>query len=250
MSKTGKYKRKLKARRIFALRVGRKFEKPLLDARTKELKRVLKMADSIPVDEWINLPKMINETYLNEILKGIYYNVGKKVSKDVVNDFIGRKSEDIWDIAMAKWLENHAGNKITLMSYSFKTWMQKEIQSALDNRGVEEITIDLYAKVTQSWEGVSKWQVRRIVQTEALTASSVASDISVRELGIPFDKIWVSSGLQNSRPAHQMADGQKVDANEPFKVDGELLMFPHDSSLGAGAGNIINCACDCIQVPK
>ena len=36
------------------------------------------MADSIPVDEWINLPKMINETYLNEILKGIYYNVGKK----------------------------------------------------------------------------------------------------------------------------------------------------------------------------
>ena len=134
MSKAGKYKRKLKARRIFALRVGRKFEKPLLDARTKELKRVLKMADSIPVDEWINLPKMIDETYLNGILKGIYYNIGKKVSKDVVNDFIGRKSEDIWDIAMAKWLENHAGNKITLMSYSFKTWMKKEIQSALDNR--------------------------------------------------------------------------------------------------------------------
>ena len=50
---------------------------------------------------------------------------------------------------MAKWLENHAEMLIAFHNelFSFKTWMQKEIQSALDNRGVEEITIDLY-KVT------------------------------------------------------------------------------------------------------
>ena len=247
---TSKYRRKLKARRIYALRVAKKYEKPLLDSRTKELKRVLAMSETTPIDEWIKLPNLIDEKYMAGILKGIYYNVGKKVSKEVVNDFLGRKADDIWDKALAKWLAEHAGEKITLMSYSFKKWMQNEIQKVVDSRGVEEITLDLYKSVTQRWDEVSKWQVRRIVQTESLTASSVASDISVRELGIPFVKVWASSGLQNSRPDHQFADGQQVDMNEPFIVGGEQLMFPHDSSLGASAGNIVNCACSCIQLPK
>ena len=56
-------------------------------------------------------------------------------------------------------------------------------------------------------------------------------------------KQWDTVGDSNVRDAHIAADGQQVPINEPFIVDGESLMFPGDTSLGASAGNIINCRC-------
>ena len=112
------------------------------------------------------------------------------------------------------------------------------------------MTGELYARVMTQWSNVKEWQVRRIVQTEALTATSVAGFESVRALNIPFNKIWASSGLPNTRSSHAEADGQEVDSEEPFIVDGELLMYPRDDSMGASAANIINCACTHIAIPK
>jgi hypothetical protein len=45
-------------------------------------------------------------------------------------------------------------------------------------------------------------------------------------------------------------DGIEVDADEPFRLEDCLMMYPHDSSFGAPAGEIINCACDVIRRPK
>lgn len=56
-------------------------------------------------------------------------------------------------------------------------------------------------------------------------------------------KRWDSVGDSHTRPAHLAADGQEVPTNEPFIVDGERLMYPGDTSLGASAGNVINCRC-------
>src|SRR5690606_17616229 len=42
---------------------------------------------------------------------------------------------------------------------------------------------------------------------------------------------------------HHEVDIRKVDLEEAFEVSGEQLMFPGDSSLGASAGNLINCRC-------
>ena len=107
----------------------------------------------------------------------------------------------------------------------------------------------LYDNVTNYYQEIQEWQVRRIVQTESLTALSVASDESVRALGIPFNKTWVISG-NNTRPAHLAMDGVTIPEDEAFNVDGEQMMFPRDDSMGASAGNIINCACTCINTPK
>lgn len=57
------------------------------------------------------------------------------------------------------------------------------------------------------------------------------------------EKTWntILDGLE--RPAHFIADGQKVAINDPFNVKGELLNQPGDTSLGATIGNVINCRC-------
>lgn len=62
-------------------------------------------------------------------------------------------------------------------------------------------------------------------------------------------KEWVSVGDSVVRVGtfdHLAADGQRRDMNEPFVVSGQQLNHPGDSSLGASAGNIINCRCSSV----
>lgn len=71
---------------------------------------------------------------------------------------------------------------------------------------------------------------------------SVAGGDNVRGDSQPT-KVWESVGDDHVREAHLEADGQEVPISEPFIVDGESLMFPGDTNLGASAGNVINCRC-------
>lgn len=66
---------------------------------------------------------------------------------------------------------------------------------------------------------------------------------------IDYKKEWLSALLPTTRPAHAAAHGQKVSSQEPFYVGGEYLKYPGDLSLGATAGNIINCYC-CVRYTK
>lgn len=73
---------------------------------------------------------------------------------------------------------------------------------------------------------------------------------------IELQKVWLSTkDSRTRRPPesefdHVHANGKKVDINDSFEVSGEKLNFPGDSSLGASAGNTINCRCTMYYVPK
>ena len=54
---------------------------------------------------------------------------------------------------------------------------------------------------------------------------------------------WQSMEDDRVRPTHVEADGQTVPIEEPFKVGKYMLMYPGDSSLGAGEEEIILCRC-------
>jgi hypothetical protein len=56
-------------------------------------------------------------------------------------------------------------------------------------------------------------------------------------------KRWDSVGDAQVREAHLRADGQVVSMDQAFRVGGEQLMYPGDTSLGASIGNVINCRC-------
>lgn len=59
----------------------------------------------------------------------------------------------------------------------------------------------------------------------------------------PVTKEWVTVGDERVRQDHVRADSQEMSLNEPFEVGGQLLRWPGDTSLGATAGNVINCRC-------
>jgi hypothetical protein len=56
-------------------------------------------------------------------------------------------------------------------------------------------------------------------------------------------KRWDSVSDNRVREAHLAADGQVVSLDQAFRVGGEQLMYPGDTSLGASVGNVINCRC-------
>ena len=60
-------------------------------------------------------------------------------------------------------------------------------------------------------------------------------------------KTWVAILDDKTRPAHEEADGQIVDYDEPYEVDGEELPEPRDDSLGASDSNVMGCRCESIE---
>lgn len=93
-------------------------------------------------------------------------------------------------------------------------------------------------------------RAENVARTEALTAMNEASDESLRQVvdeGLVdrsgIKKVWQTAGDERTRPDHVAANGQEVDFEQPFIVGGYAMMHPGDSSLGAPAGQIINCRC-------
>lgn len=60
----------------------------------------------------------------------------------------------------------------------------------------------------------------------------------------PFlEKTWITMGDKSVRESHRVANGQKRRIKEPYLVQGQLLMRPGDTSLGATLDNVIRCRC-------
>lgn len=80
--------------------------------------------------------------------------------------------------------------------------------------------------------------VQAVEQDASLAVSSYMTDAP-----IGYEKEWLSALLPTTRPAHAAAHGQKVAPSELFYVGGEYLKYPGDTSMGATAGNVVNCYC-------
>lgn len=80
-------------------------------------------------------------------------------------------------------------------------------------------------------------------------------DLDARQDGVippKVTEVWLTQGDSLVRDGgsgfnHLTADGQESE-NGIFTVSGQQLRFPGDSSLGATAGNILNCRCSAVTV--
>ena len=89
-------------------------------------------------------------------------------------------------------------------------------------------------------ERLPRHRTEMIARTEAMRASNAAKHTLAREAGVR-QKEWVAAVDGREREAHRRADGQIVDVDKPFLVDGEKLMHPGDPA--GSLGNTINCRC-------
>lgn len=236
------------------LAVGRIYEGKLLKARKAEVRRVLNLCR-----EW-NDPDSI-ETVINGHLdesgyyfdwqRGLFLNAGLPRAKSIVRDLSRAKAEDVpglWESELTRYAEQRAGENIVSVTGSLKDKLVDITRGLMaeDTYGVEKLTQMIF----KEYNTIAEWMVRRIAQTETMIGLAEAGDVAARSLDIGFTKTWAVSGLGNTRDSHLAMDGIEVDDDEPFRLEDCLMMYPHDSSFGAPAGEIINCACDCIRRPK
>ena len=231
------------------------FEKSLNTYRTRLINSIAKGLKDYPPTEWEQwAAEQVKEPYLAKWYPQLYMAAGRPAGERAVRSFLnikGAEGMNTWEKALYDWIGAEMGKKIVIVSGTLKEWVINTIMQYLDehpNEGVEKIVSEVEGYIRQQWRGARTWQIRRIVQTESLTAMSEAADVAIKDLGIKFKKTWGISG-HNTRPAHQAMNGVTVGQYDLFNVDGELLEFPRDGKHGASASNIINCRCFCIRKP-
>ena len=95
-----------------------------------------------------------------------------------------------------------------------------------------------------------------IARTETIKSSNMGSFLGANASPVKLDKVWLSTKDSRTRSApesnfdHVHPNNQVRDMDAPFDVSNEKLMYPCDSSLGAKAGNVINCRCTMFYKPK
>lgn len=238
------------------LRAGTIYESRLIKLRRKELKRVLAMARDYNDAESVAdlLENSLDESsYLQSWWTGLWSEAGVPHAQTVARELREAKAageNDIWISTLRRYASARAGNEIVSVTGTWKRSLVTLLRDYMSREtaiGVEKLTRKLYEGYMRNLE---KWQCRRIAQTEAMIGMSEAGNLAARTLDIPFTKQWCISGLGNTRESHEAMDGVIVDENEPFILPGGLMMYPHDTSMGADASEIINCACACIRRPK
>lgn len=90
----------------------------------------------------------------------------------------------------------------------------------------------------------------RIARTEGHRITNEATynaQVKAKSKGAKIVKVWDATLDMKTRPEHQALDGQKVDIDKPFSVDGYEAMYPGDF----GEAHLdINCRCTIIQEAK
>lgn len=101
-------------------------------------------------------------------------------------------------------------------------------------------------------ERLLKHRAEVIARTESITALRAGRqegiEQAVEQGAIRADsivKVWDATLDSRTRPDHTAAHGQQVDGVKGVFVlaDGSRLLYPGDTSLGASAGQTINCRC-------
>lgn len=239
------------------LTVGAVYENRLVKLRLAEVRRCLELARNFDDEEAIImcLGRLDESKYLPAWYAGLYKNAGLPMAEATARDLRVAKAggfveSDAWLDGIASYARQRAGSEIVVVSGTLKDTLVKLTRRLMGEDlglGVEKLTKRIYKEYQQN---LARWQCRRIAQTETMIALGESADLAAQTLDIAFTKQWCISGLGNTRDSHEALDGLIIDQDDLFELKGGRMRFPHDTSLGADASEIINCACACIREPK
>jgi SPP1 gp7 family putative phage head morphogenesis protein len=170
------------------------------------------------------------QMYVAEKITGVAIPA-KKILKSDLNLLIKNKIFSLEDTVL---------NQANYLSYNVKA---RIYQGLIQGKSYKQI-----AKTIEDDLGKGAKRAMMTAQTEGHRVMSAARQDSMIKIAetIKMQKMWVGTLDSKTRPAHGDADGQTVDVDEPFMVDGEQLFFPGDPS--GSAENTINCRCTQISV--
>lgn len=155
-------------------------------------------------------------------------------------DHEAKFTPDIFNTTILKWLETEAVKRIVGILDVTKDKIRKELAVGV---AAGESIYQLSKRLQSMYSEFSDVRADSIARTEVINASNMGSHIAAKATNLPLKKSWIATADHRTRDPHAAANGQEQKMDEPFIVDGYKLMWPGDSSLGAGAETTIRCRC-------
>ena len=189
--------------------------------------------------------------YANDATPGIY-SLNRNYTAYTIERVAGNIGFDLWD---EQTVQRLAVEQPDLMPYYPKNralkrgidlaWGKKQItasvtSSILQGKSIKHMADDLQTRIT-TMNRDSAIRTARTAVTGAQNAGRMDSYAAAEKMGIKLKKQWLSTLDGRTRHAHAMLDGQTVDIDKPFKVDGYEIRYPGDAS--APAYLVYNCRC-------
>ena len=195
-----------------------------------------------------------NETavrYVNDATPGIY-SLNRNYSAYTIEKVAGNVSFDLWDERTVRRLivdnpevmpyypPEKALKRGIDLAYGKKQISASVTSSILQGKSIPGIAKDLQTRIPDM-NKASAIRTARTAVTGAQNAGRMDSYVAAEKMGIKIKRRWLATLDNHTRHAHGILDGQVVDLDEPFKVDGEEIMFPGDTS--APGYLVYNCRC-------
>jgi SPP1 gp7 family putative phage head morphogenesis protein len=190
-------------------------------------------------------------SYTNDATPGIY-SLNRNYAAYTIESVAGDVGFDLWDEQTVKRLiveqpglmpyypKDRALKRGIDLAYGKKQITASVTSSILQGLSIKRMADDLQKRIiTMSRD--SAIRTARTAVTGAQNAGRMDSYAAAEKMGIKLRREWVATLDGRTRHAHAMLDGQTVDIDKPFKVDGEEIMFPGDTS--APGYLVYNCRC-------
>lgn len=198
-----------------------------------------------------------NETavaYTNDATPGIY-SLNRNYTAYTIEQVSDAADFTLWDEQTVKRLaveqpdlmpyypKKQALKRGIDLEYGKKQITASITSSILQGKSIKGIADDLQGRIT-TMSRASAIRTARTAVTGAQNAGRMDSYKAAEGMGIKLKKEWLATLDGRTRHSHAMLDGQTVDTDKPFKVDGYKIMFPGDRS--APGYLVYNCRCTMI----
>ena len=198
-----------------------------------------------------------NETavrYVNDATPGIY-SLNRNYSAYTIEKVAGNVGFDLWDEQTVRRLivdnpevmpyypPEKALKRGIDLAYGKKQISASVTSSILQGKSIPGIAKDLQTRIPDM-NKASAIRTARTAVTGAQNAGRMDSYAAAEKMGIKVRKEWLATIDGRTRHSHAMLDGQTADIDKPFKVDGEEIMFPGDTS--APGYLVYNCRCSLV----
>lgn len=147
--------------------------------------------------------------------------------------------------AAVNYIKANGARTATAISNTSRKGIANQIRIGVQKN---ETTEQIAERIRKHYRSISESRSDTIARTEVHAAANYGSLSAAKEAVIPMDKIWVDTPDGRTRDEHVEAGGQKQSLRNPFIIDGEKLMFPGDSSMGASPALTVNCRCSLFYV--
>ena len=200
--------------------------------------------------------------YVNDKTPGIY-SLNRNYAAYTIEKEVGDVGFTLWDEQTVRRLiveepdvmpyypPERAVRRGIDLAYGKSQITKNVTSSILQGLTVKQMADNLQERIA-TMSRVSAVRAARTAVTAAENAGRMDSYHAAEKMGIKLRKRWLSTLDGRTRHAHAILDGQTVDVDKPFKVDGREIRFPGDPQ--AAPYLVYNCRCslvaDVIGIPK